>query len=145
MFSLTVLGKQHHLLGLYLLTGLRFSHYSGPVVAEQRKSKRFDLNLPVELIRTGSVPVNQTGETSNMSSSGVLFTSENQMSIGDPVEYMVTLPSPVSIGTQVRLRCMGKVMRTENSRTENMESISRRPYRIAVTLERYEFVRSKAN
>ena len=140
-----VLGKQNHLLGLYLLTVLRFSHYIGPVMAEQRKSKRFDLNLPVELIRTGSVPVNQTGETSNMSSSGVLFTSENQMSIGDPVEYMVTLPSPVSIGTQVRLRCMGKVMRTENSRAENMESISRRPYRIAVTLERYEFVRSKAN
>ena len=145
MFPSVVLGKQSHLLGLYLLTVLRFSHYIGPVVAEQRKSKRFDLNLPVELIRTGSVPVNQTGETSNMSSSGVLFTSENQMSIGDPVEYMVTLPSPVSIGTQVRLRCMGKVMRTENSRTENMEHVSRRPYRIAVTLERYEFIRSKAN
>ena len=114
-------------------------------MAEQRKSKRFDLNLPVELIRTGSVPVNQTGETNNMSSNGVLFTSENQMAIGDPVEYMVTLPSPVSIGTQVRLRCMGKVMRTENSRLEQVEPVSRRPYRIAVTLERYEFVRSKAN
>ena len=76
-----------------------------------------------------------------MSSNGVLFSSENSMSIGDPVEYVVTLPAQVSIGDQVRLRCMGKVMRTEHSRQE----MSRRPYRIAVTLERYEFVRSKAN
>ena len=128
-----------------MLALLRYSHYISGVVAEQRKSKRFDLNLPVELVRTGSIPVNQTGEISNMSSSGVLFTSENQMTIGDRVEYMVTLPALVSTKTQVRIRCMGKVMRTENSRQENTETISRRRYQIAVTLERYEFVRSKAN
>ncbi len=113
-------------------------------MSEQRRTKRFQLNLPVELVRTGSIPVHQTGETHNMSSGGVLFTSENQMEIGDPIEYMVTLPSSVSLNTQVRIRCMGKVMRTE-PREEGVELISRRPFRIAATLERYEFIRTKSN
>ncbi len=113
-------------------------------MSEQRRTKRFQLNLPVELVRTGSIPVHQTGETHNMSSGGVLFTSENQMEIGDPIEYMVTLPSSVSHNTQVRIRCMGKVMRTE-PREEGVELISRRPFRIAATLERYEFIRTKTN
>ncbi len=113
-------------------------------MSEQRRTKRFQLNLPVELVRTGSVPVHLTGETHNMSSGGVLFTSENQMEVGDPIEYMVTLPSSVSASTQVRIRCMGKVMRTE-LREDGVELISHRPYRIAATLERYEFIRIKTN
>ena len=79
-----------------------------------------------------------------MSSGGVLFTSQSLMEVGDPIEYLVTLPSTVSAGTQVRIRCMGKVTRTE-TREEAVELVSERPYRIAATLERYEFIRNKSN
>ena len=68
-----------------------------------------------------------------MSSGGVLFTSQSLIEIGDPIEYLVTLPSTVSAGTQVRIRCMGKVTRTE-TREEAVELVSERPYRIAATL-----------
>lgn len=110
-------------------------------MGEQRKTKRFEIQLPVELVRTGSEPVSRSGETQNMSSGGVLFTSEAEMPIGDPIEYLVTLPSAAP-GAQVRLRCMGKVIRSQDTKTSE-QSVVRRPFAIAATLERYEFIRTK--
>ena len=109
-------------------------------MSEQRKTKRFEIQLPLELVRTGSEPVSRSGETRNMSSGGVLFTSEAEMPVGDPIEYLVTLPSALS-GASVRLRCMGKVIRSQGIQTA--ETAARRPFAIAATLERYEFIRSK--
>lgn len=108
---------------------------------DQRKNQRFQLRLPVELVRLGSQPINLTGETKNVSSSGVLFTCENHVNIGDPIEYMVTFPSSTH-GTQVRLRCIGTVMRHET--TEGEEAAARAPFAVAATMDRYEFIRSKA-
>ena len=96
---------------------------------EQRKSKRFELKLPMELVRAGANPVGKTGETHNMSSSGVLFTADAPVAVGDPIEYMITLPATSANSPEVRLRCMGKVIRQETQGTA------------AATLERYEFVR----
>jgi hypothetical protein len=96
---------------------------------EQRKAQRFDLKLPLELIRGGSKPLSQHGETKNLSSSGVLFQSGATFRIGEPLEYLITLPTSPAPGIQVRLRCVGKVVRLAES-TE-----------VAATLERYEFLR----
>jgi PilZ domain len=97
---------------------------------EQRKSRRFDLRLPFELLRSGSRPLSERGETRNLSSVGVLFHSDASLRIGEPVEYMITLPSkPGPADAGVRIHCLGKVVRFTKS-TE-----------VAATLERYEFVR----
>jgi hypothetical protein len=96
---------------------------------EQRKAQRFDLKLPLELVRGGSQPQSRHGETKNLSSSGVLFHSDVTLRIGEPLEYLITLPTSSSSGVQVRIRCMGKVVRFA-AQTE-----------VAATLERYEFVR----
>jgi hypothetical protein len=96
---------------------------------EQRKARRFDLKLPFELIRSGSAPLSQHGETKNLSSAGVLFQSEADLHIGEPVEYVITLPTPQGDGDNVRLHCIGKVVRFA------------RKAEVAATLERYEFVR----
>lgn len=98
-------------------------------VLELRKSRRFDLRLPFELLRSGRHAVLESGETKNVSSCGVLFRSTGHVDAGDIVEYAITLPS-ISDGIEVRLRCKGKVVRcvTESE--------------AAVTLERYEFVRT---
>jgi hypothetical protein len=107
--------------------------------AEQRRTQRFELRLPIELIRTGSAALGHLSETRNLSSSGVLFTSEAQLPVGEPIEYTITLPTGKDArGT--KLRCIGTVIRMESrgGRTipESAESFS-----IAATLERYEFVR----
>lgn len=94
-------------------------------MTDQRRNHRYDLRLPFELVRTGTQTVGKTGETRNLSSSGVLFTSDASVEVGQPIEFVITLP------TKVRLRCIGKVVRTEGLAAAN----------VAATLERFEFVR----
>ena len=96
---------------------------------EQRKARRFDLRLPFELIRGGSKSLSEHGETRNLSSVGVLFEAGARLRIGEAVEYVITLPSPPSPGENVRLHCLGKVVRYAHGAG------------VAATLERYEFVR----
>ncbi len=81
---------------------------------EQRRTKRFEMELPVEIIRTGSDQVSET------------------------VEYVVTLAS--GNNGVVHLRCMGKVLRLETFPSEESEAPS---VVVAVSLERYEFQRFK--
>jgi hypothetical protein len=99
------------------------------LVIEQRKSRRFELKLPLQLVRCGRSSVTSHGETRNLSSSGVLFSADAHVNIGDPVEYVITLPSD-SPSSDVRLKCLGKVVRNEGDEA-------------AATLERYEFVRER--
>jgi hypothetical protein len=97
-------------------------------VIEQRKNQRFELKLPFEIIRDGANP-KARGETKNLSSTGVLFTLPTPVEIGEPIEYLITLPRTPGTRADVRLRCIGKVLRGHAQST------------FAATLERYEFVR----
>ena len=97
---------------------------------EQRKNQRFDLRLPFEII-DGVTKAKSKGETRNVSSCGVLFTSKAPVAIGESIEYMITLPKAPGARSDVRLRCIGKVIRGVQTS------------RYAATLERYEFVRQK--
>ena len=103
-------------------------------MSDQRKSKRFDLHLPIEIIRTGHEARSETAQTRNMSSGGVLILSSIPMQIGDLVEYRITLPGD---GDPVILHCKGKVLRRHAGRDGA-------PAEFAVSLERYEFVRQAA-
>ena len=98
---------------------------------EQRKHQRFELRLPFEVVRNGS-PMTVRGETRNLSSAGVLFTAESQLPLGESIEYLITLPRTPGARRDVRLRCVGKVLREASSMA------------FAATLERYEFLRDSA-
>ena len=99
---------------------------------EQRKHQRFELRLPFEVVRNGS-PLNVRGETKNVSSAGVLFTAESELPLGESIEYLITLPRTPGTRKDVRLRCVGKLLR------EDAESA------FAATLERYEFLRESSS
>jgi len=104
---------------------------------EQRRTRRFKLQLPLSITRAGAERVTLSGFTRNISSSGVLFTTEREPDLGGPIEYVITLNHD---GSQpVNLRCIGKVLRTERMDAMNAGPIP--AYQIAATLERYEFVR----
>ncbi len=100
---------------------------------EQRRARRFDLKLPVSVLRAGGKRVSQAGETCNISSAGVLFLSKHELQAGGPIEYLITLNNQAA--PRVNLRCMGKVVRSEN--------IAQEAFQVAATLERYEFVRAE--
>jgi len=103
---------------------------------EQRRTRRFKLQLPLEITRTGADRVAAVGFTKNISSTGVLFTAEREPDLGGPIEYIITLNQDGTSG--VNLRCIGKVLRAERMES-GREDIP--AYQIAATLERYEFVR----
>jgi len=63
-----------------------------------------------------------------MSSNGVLFELTQPIALGEIIEYYITLPTGQDPEEDVRLRCMGKVVR-------NHENFS------AATMDRYEFMR----
>jgi len=103
---------------------------------EQRRTRRFKLQLPLSITRAGAERVTLAGRTDNISSSGVLFTTQGEPEVGGPIEYIITLTSD---GSQpVNLRCIGKILRSETAHGHGDFS---RECQIAATLERYEFVR----
>jgi hypothetical protein len=107
-------------------------------VVEQRRSKRFDVKLPVRLIRNGLRSISGNGETKNLSSGGVLFNSDTRIDIGEPVEYLISLTPEGGVD----LHCLGKVMRLDGGEGARLEPAM--PFEVAATLERYEFVRNRA-
>jgi hypothetical protein len=59
----------------------------------------------------------------------VLFNSELPLELGESIEYVITLPKAPGTRVDVKLRCMGKVVRRVQDDG------------FAATLERYEFIR----
>jgi hypothetical protein len=106
---------------------------------EQRRTRRFKLQLPLEITRTGADRIAAVGFTKNISSTGVLFTAEREPDLGGPIEYVITLNQDGL--PSVNLRCIGKVLRSERMESGREDLPA---YQVAATLERYEFVRGTA-
>jgi hypothetical protein len=107
---------------------------------EQRRTRRFQLQLPLSITRSGAERVAFPGLTKNISSNGVLFTTEHEPDFGGgSIEYIIALNHDGS--PSVSLRCVGKVVRLERAGSLAEENSS--GYRVAATLERYEFVRQR--
>ncbi|MEO8597894.1 MAG: PilZ domain-containing protein [Candidatus Solibacter sp.] len=102
---------------------------------DQRRTRRFQLQLPLSITRSGAERITFTGLTRNISSSGVFFTAEKEPDLGSPIEYVIALSHE---GPQsVSLRCIGKVLRSTPMPSHD-ESAT---FHVAATLERYEFIR----
>lgn len=97
---------------------------------ENRKNQRFELRLPFEVVRSGGRHGVVQGRTLNVSSSGVLFESAEMIPVGEVIEYFISLPTGHEPVDDVRLRCVGKVLRSHERYA-------------AATMERYEFVRNR--
>lgn len=102
---------------------------------ELRKANRFELKLPLRLVRVGSQHISKTVETKNVSSLGVLFINETPLTIGESIEYVITLPAQIA-GAEVSIRCLGKVVRHQPIGDAEPQVVA-----TAATLERYEFLR----
>jgi hypothetical protein len=99
---------------------------------EQRLKLRFELHLPYEIHGAfGKAPLR--GRIKNASSAGVLFACSTRFSIGEKIEYSLTLPRAEWGGADVRVRCSGTVLRTDATKEEFVASV-----------DSYEFVRELA-
>jgi len=107
-------------------------------VLEQRRTRRFDLRLPIVIQYMGNEWVRQHSETRNLSSGGVLFCLDSEVPVGQSIEYTITLPPTGKEPQEVRLHCVGTVVRSEQRPGDDTMQPK---YAVAATLERYEFVR----
>jgi hypothetical protein len=72
-------------------------------------------------------------KTRDISSGGVCFLSGSEAEVGGRIDYMITLSGS---NPPVRIRCLGKVLRSQKPADDA-------PYEIAVTMERYSFVKAE--
>ena len=103
---------------------------------EKRRAKRFPMRLPVAVKVEQAKNDKQVVETRDVSSSGIYFEFGSPMEVGASLEFLLTLPEPITKGSPVRIRCVGKVVRVEKSPAGNIGQLG-----VAATIERYEFVR----
>jgi hypothetical protein len=97
---------------------------------EQRLKLRFELHLPYEIHSVvGRAPI--TGRIKNASSAGVLFACTTRFSLGEKIDYSLTLPKAEWGGAEVRVRCSGMVIRSDVGE-------------FVASVDGYEFVREVA-
>jgi len=103
---------------------------------EQRRTQRYKLELPLQIVQVGDQRVNRTEKTRDISSGGVCFLSPNDVEVGGRIEYLITLSGS---NPPVRIRCLGKVLRS----MQPSASADVTEFEVAVTMERYQFVREE--
>ena len=98
-----------------------------PDVAERRSSVRFPIEQEVryKVYNRNTIEVG-SGRTVNMSSNGVLFTTERQLALGERLEVAVNWPAQLDHKCPLKLVTTGRVVRSENGVA-------------AIAIERYEF------
>ncbi len=99
---------------------------------EQRRSQRYKLQLPLQIIGLDGRKVNRTERTRDISSGGVCFVSPTGVEVGGRIEYLITLSGD---NPPVMIRCLGKVLRSQQPASTSGQ------YEVACTMERYQFVR----
>jgi hypothetical protein len=93
--------------------------------------RRFAIRFPIEqevrykVFNRNTIEVG-SGRTINMSSNGVLFTTERTLSTGERVELAVNWPAHLDNHCALKLVTSGRVVRTDSTKA-------------AIAIERYEF------
>jgi hypothetical protein len=100
--------------------------------SERRNATRFDLQLPVVVRwRDGSEFREVTTQSEDVSSQGIYFVLTEGIKDGTAVELEVTLPQQITFEEKVRVRCSGRILRTE---------IEGPKAGVAAVIEKYRFL-----
>ena len=105
---------------------------SEPVRLERRASHRLEVNLPLAVQFNGQT---FAGFTQDMSGRGVFFYTEATPPVGSVVELLLTMPSEITLGESMRVRCRGHVLRTSSTNPARRNGV-------AVRLESHEYLPS---
>jgi hypothetical protein len=85
-----------------------------PVSVERRVGQRFCFNLPVSL-RDVSSAVEGLGFTQDLSSRGAFLFTVMPLDKGAEIELTLKMPSEITLGESMRVRCRGRVLRIVNA------------------------------
>ena len=101
---------------------------------ERRNAQRFQIRLLL-VVRwaNGSAVGEASTQSRDVSSRGVYFFMPKELTNGSPVEILMTLPNEITLAGAIRVRCLGRVQRTEVGDTKRVGVVAQ--------IERYEFLR----
>ena len=78
---------------------------------ERRAARRFRMKLPLLVRSFDGVAVSLNGMTQDISESGVFFIISSRPREQAPIEFVVELPSEVTMTDPMRATCKGRVVR----------------------------------
>jgi hypothetical protein len=122
-----------------------------PVRVERRVTQRFPYLLPLSL-RQISPSVEGQGFTQDVSSRGVFFFTDLPLHEGAEIEVTLRMPSEITLGDSMRVRCRGHILRIVKPIAPLQDSIAPQPETkivetkigVAVRLEGYEYLSDMA-
>jgi hypothetical protein len=95
---------------------------SSLVGVERRVGQRFPFNLPVSL-RDTSNAAEGLGFTQDLSSRGVFLFTVMPLSEGAEIELTLKMPSEITLGESMRVRCRGRILRIVNAAENGWKSL----------------------
>src|SRR5216684_9121538 len=113
------------------------------VVVERRVGQRFAFNLPVTL-REVSTAAEGLGFTQDLSSRGAFLFTVMALSEDAEIELTLKMPSEITLGQNMRVRCRGHVLRIVKpadlaKSSETLTKSSETKIGVAVCLKGYEY------
>jgi hypothetical protein len=111
-----------------------------PLKVERRVGQRFPFLIPVLFRQLGSSE--GAGFTQDLSSRGAFFFCDAPLAEGSTIELTLRMPSEITLGEDMHVRCKGRVLRVMRP----LESLQVSPHRaetkvgVAVRLEEYEYL-----
>ncbi|MGH7430026.1 MAG: PilZ domain-containing protein [Candidatus Methylomirabilaceae bacterium] len=111
--------------------------------AERRTAQRFDMELPVELREPSpSGPVAIGTRTIDISYRGLYFEVDREFDLNSPIDLVLTLPKEMTTTNEVRIHCVGRVVRVDHRATGGLADVGR--VRVAAIIDRWDFLRPES-
>lgn len=108
-------------------------------MTERRTARRYELSLPV-VVRGGQPEVDpHNGQTRDISTRGVYFLIDEDLSEGSELDFTLTLPAEITQGTEVFVRAHGKVVRVERKQNHDGSRMG-----VAAVIEKYDIIRTES-
>jgi hypothetical protein len=107
--------------------------------SERRAVQRFRMKLPLTVRWTIRTIIEEAPtESRGVSSRSVCFFLPKRVKNGSSVEIVLTLPHEITLTGPVRVRCTGRVQRSEDKKEEGRLGV-------VATIECHEFLRDDEN
>lgn len=98
----------------------------------QRTTRRFPLNLPLT-VRTSDSGDATLSATKDVSARGIFFYLDSDVAEGSPIEFTLTLPPEITLTEQIKVHCVGKVVRVDSKDKSHKVGI-------AAAIEQYDII-----
>ena len=100
---------------------------------EKRSTRRFALRLPVSVTYSDDGAQEKAAQTRDVSARGICFYVDSAIAAGSAIEFTLVLPPEITLTESIRVRCKGKVVRVDNSSSDDKVAV-------AAVIEEYEFL-----